>query len=102
MGKNELPQGFTLVELPEAPLQNEGDSVQGEYLGEGKYMEFEGKQVPTYRVRTDDGIVSILGSAQIARFFEGVDSGVQVYIERVGSQKARKGKMNTYRFAVGS
>lgn len=96
-----LPDGF--VEVPTGmPLAQPGDKVVGKYIGPGKPQPMpRGKPAPTFQIETESGVVAnVLGSAQIESFLATVKKGTTVYIERLGTVKGGKGRVNTYRFAI--
>jgi hypothetical protein len=99
--KSGPPKGYTSVSFGPA-LGNEGDVVEGIYLGPGKpWKGKKGKMIPTYMIKTEPGgDVRILGAVQIDQFMVTVKPGWGVWIRRGKQIKGGKGRVTLYDFAV--
>lgn len=96
-----VPEGFT-ERIFGDPLKVVGSVVQGVYEGAGREITLEDREEPlkSYRLRRKDGsTIDVPASAQIVTFFEGVKTGEEVRIAKVGKGTTRKGQqVNQYRF----
>ncbi len=107
---SKLDEGF---EMNENLSLKEGQAIEGEYLGPGpkiqmseerlneKTGEMEKTTLNTYRIRPQKGLVyNLMGSMGIDQRFSNLPIGSYVQLAHAGKEKAGKGQVNVYRFAV--
>lgn len=72
-------------------FEDEGDKLEGYYLGAGT-IDIEGDEVTVHNIKTDTGLFSPLGSADLNRKMSQVPSGARVRVVYEGKKKLKGGK----------
>ena len=75
-----------------------GDKVDGQYVG-CKTVDLQNGPATQYTLKTEEGVVVLLGTAQLNDLFDGVAIGRSVSIEYTGTAKSNAGRdVKTFRF----